>query len=152
MEKVIYKNTDRRKKIASTIAGAISFIIFFALGSWVAHQLFFKQPDFDETLIKVVSEMNKTTPVMLDEFTRFDSANALPGKTIQYNYTLVNDVQSEINYDNVKNLIEPYILENVRTKPELKIYRNHQTTFIYYYRDKDGIFVHKFTVTPDMYE
>ena len=89
---------------------------------------------------------------MVDQYTRLDNALALPENIFQYNYTLVNITQSEINLDTVKKYIEPSIINNVKTSPDLKIYRDNKTTMIYNYRDKNGVFVFKLSVTPDMYE
>ncbi len=52
----------------------------------------------------------------------------------------------------VKKYIEPGIINNVKTSNDLKVYRDNKTTMIYNYRDKNGVFVLKLSVTPDMYE
>ena len=61
-------------------------------------------------------------------------------------------IKAEINLDTVKKYFEPGLINNVKTNPDLKTYRDNKTTMIYSYRDKKGEFVVKFSVTPDMYE
>jgi len=89
---------------------------------------------------------------MIDQYTRLDNAMALPNNSFQYNYTLINIDKSEVNLDTVKKYIEPNIINNVKTNPDLKIYRENKTTMIYNYRDKNGIFVVRIAVTPEMYK
>lgn len=89
---------------------------------------------------------------MVDQYTRLDNAVALPDNAFQYNYTLVDIIQSEVNLDTVRKYIEPGIINNVKTNPDLKIYRDNKTTMVYYYKDKNGVFVFKLAVTPKMYE
>jgi len=141
------KKLTNRKSI-----GIISSMIAFGLSYFAVQQLFFKQPSFDKVIVQAVNEINKTCPIMVDQYTRFDSAEALPEKTIQYNYTLVDIDKSEVNLDIIKKNVEPGIINNVRTSPEMELYRKNNTTFIYYYKDKNGVFVYKFPVTPVMYD
>jgi hypothetical protein len=65
---------------------------------------------------------------------------------------LINTELSEINQDTVKKYLFPEIINNVKTSPEMKVYRDLKTTFIYSYRDKNGLAILKFPVTPDMYQ
>ena len=139
---------DRRKKLLGAIVG----IIAFGLSYWAVQQIFFKPPSFDKVMMQAASELNKTCPIMVDQYTRLDNALALPDNAFQYNYTLVNITKAEVNLDTVKKYIEPGILSNVKTNPDMKVYRDNKTTMIYYYKDKNGEFVYKFSVTPDMYQ
>ena len=140
--------TDRWKKLLISMVGAIAF----GLSYWAVQYFFFSPPSFDKVMMQSASELNKTCPVMVDQYTRLDNAIALPGNTLQYNYTLVDILKGEVNTDTVKKYVEPGIINNVKTNPEMKIYRDNKTTFIYYYKDKNGEFVLKFSVTPDRYQ
>jgi len=42
-------------------------------------------------------------------------------------------------------------INNVKTNPDLKIYRDNKVTMAYNYKDKNGIFVLKISVTPGLY-
>ncbi|MFH1005832.1 MAG: zinc ribbon domain-containing protein [Bacteroidota bacterium] len=137
---------DRKKKIISTTVG----MICFALAYYGVQQLFF--PSFDKQLVKIADELNKTCPVMIDQYTRWDNIMPLPNNSFQYNYTIIGNSKSEINLDTAKKYIKPNIINNVKKNPDLKFFRDHKTTLIYNYRDKNGEFVLNFSVTPDMYE
>ena len=89
---------------------------------------------------------------MVDQETRLDNAIALPENSLQYNYTLVNIESTEVNPDTVKKYIEPGIINLVKSSPDMKIYRDNKTTIIYNYRDKNGAFILKLAVTPEMYQ
>ncbi|HET8573506.1 MAG TPA: hypothetical protein VFL76_06510 [Edaphocola sp.] len=136
-----------KKRLIGTIVG----IITFALAYWGVQQIFFRPPSLDKMMVREAGEINKNCPVMVDQYTRLDNVLALPPRSFQYNYTLVNLTKAEVNLDTAKKYIEPSILNNVRTSPEMKTLRENKVTLIYYYRDKVGHFVYKVTVTPDMY-
>jgi hypothetical protein len=88
---------------------------------------------------------------MIDSDTRLDSAMALPEKVFQYHYTFVNLAKSELEIDTVRKYMEPGLIDNVKTNPDLKIYRDNEVTMAYHYQDKDGVFLLKISVTPEQY-
>lgn len=139
--------TYRRKKTLEFIVGAI----FFGISYFAVQQLFFKAPSIDKILMNTASEINKTCPAMVDEYTRLDNALALPNSTFQYNYSIINHDKTEINLDTAKKYIEPVLLNRVKTDPDLKYFRDNDVILVYNYRDKNGAFVVKYSVTPDMY-
>jgi hypothetical protein len=139
---------DKRKKLIGSLVGVIAF----GLAYWGVQQLFFKPPTFDKVMMQAASELNKNCPVMVDEQTRLDNTVALPNNSFQYNYTLINLKKLEVNLDTIKKYVEPGIINNVKTNPDMKIQRDNKTTIIFYYKDMNGEFVHKISVTPDMYE
>lgn len=141
-------SADRRKKLTGSIVGIIAFGITY----WAVQQFLFKPPAFDKVMMQAASELNKTCPIMVDAYTRLDNAIALPPNSFQYNYTLINLTKAEVNLDTIKKYVEPAIVNNIKTNPDMKIYRDNKTTMIYYYKDKNGEFVHKFTVTPELYQ
>lgn len=144
------QQTDDKTKRRKTI-GSIAGIVAFGLAYFGVQQLFFKAPTFDQAMMKAASELNKTCPIMVDQHTRLDNAAAMPNNIFQYNYTLVNLDKSEVNIDTVKKYVEPGLINNVKTNPDLKVYRDNKVTMAYNYRDKNGVFVLKITVTPDLY-
>jgi len=137
-----------KNKVRNSILG----ILFGALAYFAVQHFLFREPSIDKVFMNAASELNKTCPIMIDQETRLDNAVAMPNKSFQYNYTLINLNKSEISIDTVKKYLEPSIINNVRTNPDLKIYRDNKITMIYYYRDKNGEFVHKLSVTPEMYK
>ena len=41
-------------------------------------------------MMAAASEINKTCPIMVDQYTQLDNALALPDNSFQYNYTLID--------------------------------------------------------------
>jgi hypothetical protein len=145
-ESKVAKSNDN--KIRNSIIGiVVGGLVYFA----VQHFLL-KPPSIDKEIMGVASELNKSCPIMIDRETRLDNAVAMPDKVFQYNYTLINLDKSEVIIDTLKKYVEPGIINNVKTNPDLKFYRDNKITMNYYYRDKDGEFVYKLSVTPDMYK
>ena len=142
------KTSETTKKIAQAVGGIVGFAIAYFIGQ----HFFFKTPSVDKKMSTVATEMNKTCPMMADEYSRLDSATTFPDKIFQYNFTLVNLEKSEVNLDTVKKYVEPGILNNAKTNPAMQPLRDNKVTLVYNYMDKKGVFVLKITVTPDMYK
>jgi hypothetical protein len=141
---------NQNKSLSRTKLGVIIGIVGFGLSYFVSQQFFYKSVSFDKTMMEAASELNKTCPVMIDKETRLDNT-ATAGNVFNYNFTLVNVSKSEISIDTIKKYTEPGLINNVKTNPDLKIFRDNNITLEYNYRDKDGVFVMKISVTPDMY-
>ena len=147
------KKVEKKEKLnKNNLVGTVVGIIAFALASFAVQQVFFKPASFDKVMMKAASEINESCPIMVDEATRLDNAIALPDNSFQYNYTLVDMVKSEINLDSFKKELEPNLINFVKTDPNLKINRENKITMIYNYRDKNGEFLIKFLITPDLYQ
>jgi hypothetical protein len=134
------------KKILFAVLG----VVVFGLAYFGVQQIF-KRPSFDSSMMQMASDLNKQCPIMVDQHTRLDNAIALSGNIFQYNYTLVNFLKADINIDTLKKYMEPGILNNIKTNPDLENFRKNRTTLNYCYKDKNGVFVHKYTVTPQDY-
>ena len=137
----------KKRRPLSVLIGSFAFLSVYLL----VQQLFLK-PSFDKEMMKAASELNKSCPIMVDRETRLDNAIALPNNIFQYNYTLVNFEKSMLNADTIKNRMEPGLINNVKSNPDLKTYRNNNSTLAYNYRDKNGEFVLKISITPEMYK
>jgi len=142
------RNKFNKKKSLGVLVGSIVFFISY----FAVQQIFFKPPSFDKILIQTANELNKTAPFMVDSDTRFDNAITFPDKIFQYNYTLINLTKAEVKLDTVKKYLDPEIINDVKTNPDMKTLRDYKVTFQYYYKDRNGVFVHKITVTPEMYK
>jgi hypothetical protein len=64
-------------------------------------------------MMEATGELNKSCPVMVGEETRFDNIIAMPNKTFQYNYILLNFEKKSTDTIFVKNALEPGILNSV---------------------------------------
>lgn len=138
----------KRKKMLEYIVG----IIFFGLSYFAVQQLFFKVPPLDKAMTEMASEINKTCPMMIDQETRLDNVMAYPKNIFQYNYSLINVEKAAVDTAEMRNILEPQIVNTVKTSPQMKFQRDHRTTLNYYYKDKDGLFLLLIAVTPEKYQ
>lgn len=106
----------------------------------------------DKLLSTTAEELNKKCPMMVDQMTRWDNTVAMPGKVLQYNYTVVGMDKSQLDAAMINSHIKPMLVNNVKTNPEMKALRDKKVTFGYSYNDKNGVFISKFTITPEEYK
>lgn len=155
---VVHDNTieliHKRKKRRNLIIGlVVAFTIVGIMGSIMfGMQNVIKPLITGKVLETTVKQINSNCPVMIDQYTRLDSACLVSNTEIQYNYTLINTELEQVNQDTVKKYVMPEIINTVKTSPDLKAFRDLKTTLIYSYRDKNGLAILKFPVTPEMYE
>lgn len=152
LESVIPPKPPKKKLNIATVVGITVGIVFFALGHYTVQQLFFKSPVIDKVMMAMASEINKSCPFMVDAETRLDNSIALPKNTFQYNYTLINVEIENVNLDEIKGQMEPYLIDLVKTNEQMKPLRTLKTTINYFYKDKAGKFLFMVSVTPDKYE
>jgi len=142
------KKKKRSEKITATIVGTVVFFLTY----YAVQYFFFQPPSYDKAMMSAASEINKTCPVMVDAETRLDNTIALPGNVFQYNYTLVKIDKANADTLSMKNYLEPTITNVVKTNPQMKFQRDHNTTMNYYYKDKNGLYLFIVTVTPNKYK
>ena len=109
------------------------------------------ETSFAKVMSQSANELNKSCPMMVDKDTRLDNAIAIEDKTFQYNYTLINLNKSTLDIENFRSYMKPIIVNSVSSNPDLKIYRDNNVTMSYYYKDKNGEFLTKIEVTPELY-
>ncbi|WP_424962200.1 hypothetical protein [Ekhidna sp.] len=136
-----------KKNIVGIVFGTI---IAGIVGIYV-QDLFGGQQSFDKVMMQMASELNKTCPIMVDSETRLENSVTLPDNKFQYNYSLVNYTIEELDLEQLRSNIEPGIITNIRTNPDLKFFRENQITMIYSYKDKNEVHLFKIEVTPDLY-
>jgi hypothetical protein len=144
----------RPKGLKYWIGFTVAFVIFYVIGHFAGDAIIglFKKPFYDKAMMEVASELNKTCPIMVDNATRLDNAVALPDHVFQYNYTLVNMVKDSVNIDELKNYLEPTIINFVKSSPDMKTMRDNKSIINYYYKDKTGIYLFTISVKPEQYE
>jgi hypothetical protein len=107
--------------------------------------------DFQKILNQTAEDMNKKCPQTVDAETRLDNVIALPNE-IRYSYTLVNYDIAALNVDTFNALMEPTLLNNAKTNPDLKIFRDNKTIMTWVYNDKSGKFITKISATEKDYQ
>jgi len=143
----------KTKGLKYWIGFVVFFAIFYAVGQFGGEKLvsLFKKPAIDKAMMEMASEINKSCPFMVDNLTRLDNAVAMPNNVFQYNYTLINIVKDSLDINELKNNIEPTIINFVKTNPDMKAMRDNKTTVNYYYKDMTGVFLLTISVGPDKY-
>lgn len=104
------------------------------------------------SLMKAASELNKNCPIVIDAETRLDNAVALPNNTFGYNYTLINYSKTDIDTLTAKNTLTPNIKNTIETHPQMKDMRDIDCTFLYTYKDKNGVYTFSIIVKPEDYK
>ena len=141
------EETKPRKLPISSILG----ILAGAIAILIIKLVFFKPASFEDGMMKTANEINKACPIMVDQLTRLDNTVALSGNVFQYNYTLITMNKDSVDINLLQTSLEPLIINNIKTNPDLKIPRDNKTTMVYHYKDRNGIFLFKITVKPEQY-
>jgi len=137
------------KPVLGMLVGAAAFLIAY----FFVQQMFFKSQPVDKVMMEVASEINKSTPIMLDACTRFDNSIALPSNIFQYNYTLICLEKDSIeDIVELERTVEQNLTNLIRTDPEMKYFRDNNIIVNYNYRDLNGIHLFKISITPDQYK
>jgi hypothetical protein len=139
---------EKKKRRNTSIGAAIGVCLAMAI------PVLFTQNNHlsDKDLLKEVQNGNRLCPIMADEFIRIDSFSMPKSKTFMQHGTAIGIVKEEANLDTIRKYIEPSLLENTRTNPQLKPARNSNVTFIYSFNDMNGEVFYEYTVTPEMYK
>jgi ribosomal protein L37E len=151
-EEVIQKIDKKRKLDRAKIIGIIVGTLAAALSSWGVQKLFFNAPSLDKQLMAAASELNKTCPIIVDVETQLDNTVALPDNTFQYNYTLVRLDKSAIDSIKLKANLEPSIIEQLKTNPQMKFFRENNVTMNYLYKDMNKQYIALISIKPEMYQ
>lgn len=126
---------------------SIGLVLFF-----VILQEKFNPRGIDQSLVKVANGINKTCPFMIDSITRLDNVLAKTGKTLQYNLTILNIETVDPGRDErMKNNMEPYILNTLRSSPDAVKFRDNDITLVFYYKNINGDVLFFIILTPDKY-
>ena len=118
-------------KTMKTSLGSVIGIILGAIIYQLISHFVFAPPTFDEQLMKISSEINKSCPFMVDQDTRLDNTLGGPGKSITYHYTLVNYLEEDINSDELRKYITPQLINNIKTNDDMKTFRENEVSLKY---------------------
>lgn len=138
---------SKQKKIIKTLVGLV-----LGLGLMLIVQQVIFKPSIDRMMMDVAVEMNKSCPMMVEDFLRLDNVVAMPGNIFQYNYTLVHITKETANISQLTKDLEISLVDNIKSNPDLQIYRDNHTTMAHNYRDKDGKPLVIISVSPSDYE
>jgi cell division protein FtsB len=94
--------------------------------------------EFDVKLAEMAASMNKKMPVTEGPY-RMDSVGTRKGRVMVYNYTIMGSDKLKLDYLATKNSIEKKIIENLKTNPKLKSFKENDVTMVYKYFDEHGV-------------
>jgi hypothetical protein len=105
----------------------------------------------DGVLKLMASEVNKQCPMKVDNETRLDKAEALPGNKFSYEYTLLNAEASQLDTAAFRQRMAPVILNNLKTNVAFQYFREKKVTMIFNYNDKNGALLSSIAFGSDEY-
>ncbi len=89
--------------------------------------------------------------MVIDADTQLDNTTVTENPIkLTYNYTVVTVEKKDIEAQlpTVKETMKTQIENTVNTNPEMKFYAENKIPLTYSYKDKNGVFLFDFTVTP----
>lgn len=132
-------------KLIGTAAGAIAFLLASTFtGKLVKNYFATRQPSTAE-LTKVVEEVNKMTPLMLDADTRMVKAT-IDGHTIEYHYVLVNYAREDLDTVQVKELVIPNVTQASCGNPSSRALLGRKVNMRYIYNDRNDQYMFSFVL------
>ena len=93
-----------------------------------------------------LAELNRRTPKMVDENTRLDSAVAISGKELAFNYTLVNEYAAQIDTMG-RMALEDNVIQQTCNQQDKNLL-SHNIEMLFKFKDVDGILVDEFVIKP----
>lgn len=119
--------------------------------AFAVKKIFYTDSAFDKQLQMLSTEINKTTPIMVDQNTRLDRTETKRGEVFLYHYTLVNMEKGSFEEDELKEFLRAQILDNIKNNPDLQYFRAHGAAMTYSYQDKNNAHLFDLTFTSDDY-
>ena len=103
---------------------------------------------FDRQFVEESNAANRTLPKMINDFIRLDSTSTGSNRTLHYHYTLL---RSKVGLDSTQlnAILRDGILNEYRTNPDLKFFRDNRVTLDHDYYDADGNMVGTVEVGPN---
>lgn len=111
-----------------------------------------KESVIQEKLVFAANEINKHCPITVDADTRLDNVGAMPNNTLQYNYVIVSKTKEEVDTLEFKKVMEPILVNNMKTNPQMKRLRENKVNLNYQYKDKNGNYLCSVSVDSGKYE
>lgn len=100
----------------------------------------------NEALRLAARQVNQSTPIMVDENTRMDTATIGPGLRMTYHYTLPRyssrDIEPAWLYQNLRPVVKTSVCNNKKMQLSLK----HGVTYVYSYAGNDGTKISSFEI------
>jgi len=99
----------------------------------------------------MASELNESTPVMLDQFTRFDQASVTADNVFRYHYTVLHPNNPDSLLENRFQSLRENILTLLSTNADLRIFTENEVTMEYIYSDENHRIIRTIRINPEDY-
>lgn len=100
----------------------------------------------------IVDELNSRCPIQIDQTIRLDSCEAVPEKTLKYNYTFLFIDATKIDREEFESQMSDYILYNTQINDDIKSLRDIGTIFLYSCKDEKGNLLGEIKIESDDYK
>lgn len=108
--------------------------------------------EFDEKLAEMAVGINKNAPQMGENSMRMDSVTTLPGKKVVYHYTITESDKMGLDYTASAKNMKENMVNNIKSNPKMKGFRNNDVTMIYKYYDQHGKLQVTFDIQTGLYK
>jgi hypothetical protein len=144
----------KAKELASKRKKVILFLslIIILTSAFAVKKLFFTDSAFDKQLKMLSTEINKSTPLLVDENTRLDRTETKRGEIFLYHYTLVNMEKGKFEEEELREFLRTQILDNIKNNPDLQYFRQYGKAMTYTYKDKNNARLFDLTFTEKDYK
>jgi hypothetical protein len=137
----------KKKSIFTRIL--IGVVILFLTTSTLKYIL--KESNIDKQLMEVASEINKSSPIVVDSLTTLDNTVALPGNTFQYNYSIKAD-RKNVDTSALASIIKKSVINMIRTDPKEAFFKNNKTDIQAKFTDRNGVYITTVKISHSDYQ
>ena len=130
------------------LAGLVVIVLQLAVEEGQNPGLYY---DVEEELDAMTQRVNQRLPLIIDQHTRLDSTVALPNRTLLLQHTLLNLDFQKTNFELLKSEMKQRLINQTKTKPEMRPILNHQVVMISAYNDESGSELFRVTISPQDY-
>lgn len=103
-------------------------------------------------LVEMAINLNESAPVMLNRYTRFDSACVTEDNVFEYHYTVMNISNPDSLIQIGMPALKKEISEKFALNQDLRIFKENNVIIEYVYNDEKGGIVKILKITPEDYK
>lgn len=105
-----------------------------------------------QKLVEMSQEINRSVPVMLDLYTRFDGASVTQDNVFQYRYSLLHTTNPDSLFKTRVCEIRENMIREFSSNPQLGIFKENRVVVSYCYFDEKGDTIQTLQITPEDYQ
>lgn len=125
---------------------SIAFFVLFLI------QCGSKEKALHQKLEQMAASLNESSPIMLDQFTRFEGASVSSDNIFRYNYTVMHTSNPDSLVEAGLMMLRNKIKEEFASHPDLRIFKENDVVIEYIYKDENGRTVSTLQINPEDYQ